>query len=413
MGFGQDIITIVLFLLILGTLVVVHELGHFVSARLANVRVLEFGIGFPPRAKVMAEGKPSPQDVEMVKRRREQRIANARLAGDPQKLEEILDEEPEQARGTLYTLNWLPIGGFVKLEGEDGDETDDPRSFSNAPLRTRLLILLAGVAMNLVAAFTIFTLIAGFATPLSVVRVPLVQAGSPAEIAGLRPGDAIESVDGRTQELFGVYVGERDLLDELRGRLGETVVLGVVRADGTRENLQVTLRSADQIDRDHGPLGISGPPGGGIPIEFSGAYERHDPVTAISKGASQTIAWFGLILDGLGRMASSFIADPGSPPDGVSGPIGIAQGIGQVFWTMGPIMTLYVAGILSANLALVNILPFPPLDGGRMLMLVLKRIFGRRISLSAERLTYFVGFAFLMAFLIWVTFFDITRGTPT
>ena len=98
------------------------------------------------------------------------------------------------------------------------------------------------------------------------------------------------------------------------------------------------------------------------------------------------------------------------------GPIGIATQIGDIFFGAGPILTLYVAGILSANLALVNILPFPPLDGGRMLMIVLKSLFGARISLRAERLTYVVGFVFLMAFLIWVTGFDIARilsGSPT
>ncbi|MEO7665158.1 MAG: site-2 protease family protein, partial [Candidatus Limnocylindrales bacterium] len=92
-----------------------------------------------------------------------------------------------------------------------------------------------------------------------------------------------------------------------------------------------------------------------------------------------------------------------------SGPVGIAMQIGDVFWTLGPLVTLYLAGILSANLAIVNVLPFPPLDGGRMLMLVIKRLAGERISLRAERLTYFVGFAFLLAFLVWVTAFDIAR----
>ena len=91
------------------------------------------------------------------------------------------------------------------------------------------------------------------------------------------------------------------------------------------------------------------------------------------------------------------------------GPVGIATQIGDVFWQLGPIVTLYVAGILSANLAVVNILPFPPLDGGRMLMITLKRLFGARISLRAEQLTYMVGFVFLFAFLIWITGFDILR----
>ena len=109
---AQSIITILLFIFILGALVVIHELGHFVTARLMNVRVLEFGVGFPPRAKVL------------------------RNKGE-----------------TVYTLNWLPIGGFVKLEGEDGDATDDPRAFSAQSLPRRLLILVAGVAMNVLLAF--------------------------------------------------------------------------------------------------------------------------------------------------------------------------------------------------------------------------------------------------------------------
>jgi regulator of sigma E protease len=107
-------------------------------------------------------------------------------------------------------------------------------------------------------------------------------------------------------------------------------------------------------------------------------------------------------------LVESVAADPTAPPP-VAGPIGIATQIGDVFFNAGPIMTLYVAGILSANLAVVNILPFPPLDGGRMLMITLKRIFGTRISLRAEQLTYLVGFAFLFAFIIWVSGFDLIR----
>ncbi|HET9613446.1 MAG TPA: site-2 protease family protein, partial [Candidatus Limnocylindrales bacterium] len=111
---------------------------------------------------------------------------------------------------------------------------------------------------------------------------------------------------------------------------------------------------------------------------------------------------------GLGDLVSQVATNPTAAPP-VAGPIGIATTIGTIFFGAGPIMTIYVAGILSANLALVNVLPFPPLDGGRMLMILLKRIFGTRISLRAERLTYLVGFAFLMAFLIWVSGFDIVR----
>ncbi len=369
-GIVGTVVTVVLFFGILGSLVVLHELGHFVTARLANIRVLEFGIGFPPRAKVL------------------------RSSGE-----------------TLYTLNWLPIGGFVKLEGEDGDATDDPRSFSNAPLRTRLVILIAGVAMNLLTAFVIFFAIAWLASPRVGVVAPVIEPNSPADQAGLRPGDAIVSVDGQTYEFL--ELSEKRILDDLAARAGETVVLGVDRADGGVEDLTVTLRQPN-AQLNQGALGIRvGEGQQSFPLAFSGDYAQNPPGEALVRGVTETGRWFGLILEGLGGLVGGFVADPTAPPP-VQGPVGIATSIGQVFREAGPIMTLYVAAILSANLALVNALPFPPLDGGRMLILVLKRIFGTRISLRAEQLTYFVGFAFLMAFLLWVTVFDVLRGgAPT
>jgi len=357
----QGAVTILLFFLILGSLVLVHELGHFVTARLAGVRVLEFGIGFPPRAKIL------------------------RSKGE-----------------TLYTLNWLPIGGFVKLEGEDGDDGDDPRSFVRARLPTKLIILVAGVAMNLFVAFFIFTMIAWLATPLVGLKFYEVQPGSPAATAGLQPGEAIVAVDGRRFEFFG----QDQILTELRASAGKTVDLTIERPDGSVRDQMVTLRSTGQIDSTHGPLGISSSPD--MPFEFPISYEGHDPVTAIGLGASQTEHWFGVILGGLGDLAKSFAADPTAAPP-AAGPVGIARQIGDVFFGFGPIVTLYVAGILSANLALVNALPFPPLDGGRMLMIVLKSIFGRRLSLRVERLTYVAGFVVLFGFLIWVSGFDVLK----
>ena len=362
----ETVITVVLFLLILGSLVLVHELGHFVTARLAGVRVLEFGIGFPPRARVLASG------------------------GE-----------------TLYTLNWLPIGGFVKLEGEDGDDTDDPRSFANARLPVKLIILIAGVVMNLIAAMTIFTLIALLAWPLVGVVVGRVQPDSPAAAAGLQPGDSIISIDNTPGEFLGPIIGKPDVLQDLRGRAGETVTLGVIRANGTRESIVVKLRPQEELSETKGPLGIQSPAENrSFETRYYGEYVGHDPGTALRIGVGETFRWFGLIIDGLGQVASRFATNPSAAPP-VQGPVGIAVSIGQIFFGAGPILTLYVAGILSANLALVNALPFPPLDGGRMLVIVLKRLLGTRISLQAERLTYFVGFAFLMAFLLWVTYFDV------
>jgi regulator of sigma E protease len=362
-GFFQSIITIVLFILILGGLVIIHELGHFFTARLARVRVLEFGVGFPPRAKVL------------------------RSKGE-----------------TLYTLNWLPIGGFVKLEGEDGNDADDPRSFASQGILRKLTILVAGVAMNVALAFVIFTGIAWLASPYVGVRFFDVQPDSPAAAAGLQPGDAIVAVDGQRYQ----FITGPNALTSLRDRAGATVVLTIDDQARQRRDVSVTLRPEAQIDTEHGALGISGVR---KPFEgyFYGAYAQNDLPSAIAIGARETVRWMGLIVGGLAGLVGSVASDPTAPPP-VSGPIGIATQIGDIFWNSGPIMTLYVAGILSANLAVVNILPFPPLDGGRMLMITLKRIFGARISLRAEQLTYVVGFVFLFAFIIWVTGFDIVRS---
>jgi regulator of sigma E protease len=365
----NPVITIVLFFVVLGSLVLIHELGHFITARLAGVRVLEFGIGFPPRAKVL------------------------RSHGE-----------------TLYTLNWLPIGGFVKLEGEDGDDAGDPRSFVRARLPVRLVILAAGVLMNLLAAFAIFTLIAWLATPFQGLRFQEVQAGSPAAAAGLQPGDAILAVNGRQYEFFGTD----SVLTDLQANVGQPVRLTIERPDGRVEQVTANLRTQAEIDatdglpceQRKGPLGVGGCT---VPFEtrFFGTFSRDLP-SAVRIGVSQTAYWFGVVLRGLGDLATQVVTNPTAPPP-VSGPIGIATQIGDIFFGAGPILTIYVAGILSANLALVNSLPFPPLDGGRALMILLKSVFGARISVRAERMTYVVGFAVLMAFLIWVSGFDLIR----
>ncbi len=358
-GFVQSIITIILFIGILGVLVVIHELGHFVTARLAGVRVLEFGIGFPPRAKVL------------------------RSKGE-----------------TLYTLNWLPIGGFVKLEGEDGEQPDDPRSFSSQGLFTKLWILVAGVLMNLLLAFAIFTSLALIGDPTLGVRIGGVQPASPAEAAGLQAGDVVASING----VYYGALGGSFVLDDLRANAGKPVTLGIERADGSTATVSATLRSPADVAAGKGALGISD-----VTVTTTRVGIPYDAPTAIQVGAQRTVDALGLIVGGLGTLVESVATDPTAPPP-VSGPVGIATQIGDVFWQLGPWFTLYIAGVLSANLAVVNVLPFPPLDGGRMLMITLKRLFGARISLRVEQMTYMVGFVFLFAFLIWITGFDIIRS---
>lgn len=362
-GLLQGAFGVVLFILIIGVLVLIHELGHFFAARRAGVRVHEFGIGFPPRARVL------------------------RSDGE-----------------TLYTLNWLPIGGFVKLEGEDGD-SDDARSFGRAPFLTRQLILVAGVVMNLILAFVIMLVVAWLPQQAIGLQVGTVQPGSPAAAAGLTAGMRLVSVDGRQYDRID---GPIAIVDDLRAKAGETVTLGLTDVNGAPVTVTATLRTPAEISADKGALGVSDLK----TVVLDETFTR-SPVEAVATGAARTVTAFRLILDGLGQLGSSIVSRPTAAPP-VAGPVGIAEQVTVIFWQAGPVATLYVAGLLSANLALVNILPFPPLDGGRAAVLVIKRLFGARVSLRAERLTYAVGFVFLLAFILWISGFDIARlgGAP-
>jgi regulator of sigma E protease len=350
------LVAIVLFIVVLGGIVLIHELGHYLTAKALNVRVLEFGIGFPPRAKVL-----------------------------------------KRSGETLWTLNWLPIGGFVRLEGEDGEAADDPRSFAAKSLRARLAILVAGVGMNIALAFVIFFLIALLATPVLGVRIGVVEADSPAAGAGLVAGDEINRIDGGQFDLFG----GQSVQGALRSHAGQTVTLDIRHADGTRTSVTATLRPASDISETRGALGVG-------KLEQTYEYVGHDLGTSVGIAGNELTRWGGLILSGLVQLVDGIIKDPTKPPP-ASGPIGIAVSLADIFLNVGPIVTLYVAGILSVNLGVVNILPFPPLDGGRGAVLIIKRLFGARVSLRAERLTYAVGFIFLMAFILWISGFDIAR----
>ncbi|MCJ7712741.1 MAG: site-2 protease family protein, partial [Chloroflexi bacterium] len=288
-------VSILLFILVLGGLVLVHELGHFVTARLARVRVLEFGIGFPPRAKSLGRGGVSAGDTASYRLRRAEAIEQAQ--GDPERLEAIL-ESPEDPPGTLYTLNWLPIGGFVKLEDENGGDSGDPRSFGRARLSTKLVILVAGVAMNLLVAFVIFTGIAMVGEPALGVTFSEIVAGSPAEGAGLQAGDTLTSINGVRYSVFD----QQFPTDDLRALAGQAVVLGILHADGSTEDVTVTLRIP--ASPDEGALGVGGL--AGTQLEDI----RYGPGEAIAVGAQRTADAFGMILDGLGKIGRSIVTDP-------------------------------------------------------------------------------------------------------
>ncbi|MEO7117515.1 MAG: M50 family metallopeptidase [Candidatus Limnocylindrales bacterium] len=381
MGFFQGalngVIDIVLLLFILVSLVVVHEFGHFIVARRAKVRVHEFGIGFPPRARVLGR-----------------------------------DSE------TVYTLNWLPIGGFVRLEGEEG-ESADPKAFVNARLRTRLLILAAGVVMNFFVAWIIFGAIAAVADPIADARIGQVVAGSPAEAAGLKggnvltvndkgepltyddAGDLITAIDGRAFPVFDSV----ELVDTtpqglyLREHAGQQVVVSIQHADGSIAQVPVTLRAA--TDPPQPALGV-----------FFSAFPRHDiqrgAVDGLTTGFRRTIDASGLILRGLRDLVTD-IAHPQ-----VSGPIGVVGAVGSVRSDLPPTYLFWLIGVISANLAVVNAVPFPPMDGGRFAVSIIQALTGNRISPRVERGISMTGLALLLGLIVWISFFDIgllDRGT--
>ncbi len=366
----DGLINVVLLLVILVALVVLHEFGHFAMARTAGVRVHEFGIGFPPRARILHRGKD-----------------------------------------TVYTLNWLPIGGFVRLEGEEG-VSEDPRAFSNQRLRTRIVILLAGVIMNFLLAWLIFSLIAGLADPVANVRVASVQVDSPASAAGLvggaqvdtsadgtpiydDSGDLIIAIDGRRFAVFSDLLANPPLA-YLRAHAGQQVTLTVRHPDGSVTDVPVTLRSpADAAD--HGALGIGIQ--GAIPTEDV----QRGPLDAMAIGLQRTIDASTLILRGL----QDLVRDLANPP--VQGPVGMVDTVGSFRTQLPPVYLIWLIGVLSANLAIVNALPLPPLDGGRVLMAVIGRFAGKRLTPQLERSVYLAGWVGLMAFLVWVTMFDVRR----
>ncbi len=370
MPFLDSALNWITLLVILVVLVVIHELGHFIVARRARVRVHEFGIGFPPRARILGRDKE-----------------------------------------TIYTLNWLPIGGFVRLEGEEG-ESEDPRAFVNQPLRTRLTILVAGVFMNFALAWLIFGGIAAAADPVTDIQLGCVSPGSPAQQIGLvggkvlstdangfttcdYTGDTILAINGQRFPSFDDITAGDAPVKALSSHAGQTATLTVRHADGTLEDKTVALRVPTQ---GQGALGIS-----------SFALTRSDqiqqpPVDAVATGFRRTLAASTLILSGLRDLVTN-ITHPT-----VSGPVGIVGAVGVVRSELPPVFLFWLIGMLSANLAIVNVLPIPPMDGGRIAVSIIQRLSGNRISATFERAVYLVGFLALMALLVWITWFDIQRS---
>lgn len=343
--------TIGWFIVVLGVLVFVHEFGHFIMAKYWKITVEEFGIGFPPRLATVAE----------------------------------ID-------GTKYTINALPLGGFVRLVGEE-----DPRitgSFASKGRLARATTLVAGPVMNVVLAVVLYTAIAVIGAPTPVpdkpgVGIYTVLPGSPAEAAGLRAGDTVLRLDNITLGPGGVEV----LQKYIASHAGQAIQVVVER--GGRVLDPITAIPDVSPGEEVGTLGIQVGP--------ALVKQTYSPGRAIVHGFYET----GRLIVLMGITIGEIIR--GTEPLELAGPVGIAQATGEIarwglVWLMG------FTALLSLNLALINLMPFPALDGGRLIFILVEALRGgRRIDPRKERLVHIIGMAVLLSLLAFISYFDLMR----
>lgn len=335
-------------LLLVVPLVVVHELGHLLVARWRGIAIDEFGIGFPPRVATIAR--------------------RGRMA---------------------ITLNALPIGGFVRMVGAE-EGSDEPEGWSRAPLRSKVLVLLAGIAANFLFAWALLTITAGPLAERGAIVVGSVQEGSPAAAAGLLAGDRIVAIDAEPFDRMGG--------SPLARHAGQNVTLTIERG-GAQRDVRATLRSGEEGARN-GVLGISIDA-----VVAIGHYDR-SILDAIAVAGGETVSTAGAVVAGLGTI----IAAPlGGEAPGLSGPIGIAVSVSSAAESIGITGLLRFAGLLSANLAVLNVLPIPPLDGGRIAGLLLRRALGGVRGQRVESRLILVGVVAMLALFAAVTLGDLLR----
>lgn len=364
-------------------LVVFHEFGHYIAARRNDVEVEEFGIGFPPRAKILAKRK-----------------------------------------GTIYSLNWLPLGGFVKLKGEHDQDTEKG-SFGAAKMWPKTKIMLAGVAMNLLAALVLFTVVALLGMPKlldnqftvasdtkvvqqvqdkDVIKIDYVVDNSPAATAGLKADDQILRVDGNSIK------STSDLTDATKSNAGKQVSVETSR-DGQSKVQLITLSKTSPY------LGVA---------PYSGAHGLEvrrstwsAPIVAVGVSKDFTVATFkglGTALKGLGStFAGLFTGNKLARQNGqtqassqVSGPVGIFTVLYEIS-KQGFGLVLFVIALISLTLAIMNALPIPALDGGRLFVMLLYHVRHKELRPEVEERIHGTGFAVLMLLFIVITVVDVRR----
>lgn len=357
MGFLQAVIP---FFVILVVLVVIHELGHFLTAKWFGVRVLEFGIGYPPKIW-------------------------GKKIGD-----------------TEYTINALPLGGFVRLLGEE--DPSDPRSLAAQARWKRIVIMGAGSFMNLLLPVLLFGIsyMIPQEVPAGQAQISFVQPQSPAEKAGLKANDIILAVNGREVRNVSdaAYYIRLNQGETMTWRVRKQLEPGATGLGGGGRITEVQVYARWAPPKGQGPTGISlGQRGGLTETQSYPIWE------ALPRGFRATME--SLVL--ARNQVISWIAAR-NRPEGLAGPVGIAQVTGEVVEQAGWVKLFELAALLSINLAVLNILPLPMLDGGRIFFVLIEMLRGgRRIAPEKEALVHFIGFVVLIGFVIVISFFDVMR----
>lgn len=392
--------TILVFVITLGILVFVHELGHFLVARRNGIGAEEFGFGFPPRMLGFQPlVKKTEKDGKIISETKWRFIWGKR---DTDK--EWKDEDGFEG-GTIYSMNWIPLGGFVKIKGEDGSEKNEKDSFAGKPAWIRIKVLGAGVMMNFLLAWFVISLAFFAGSPQAIeegqggkdskIQIAEVISGTPAQEMGIKAGDEVLRCKMDAPECQNNFIGVSEIQSMINRYKGQEIILEVKRGSQLLE-LKGTPRT--DYPENQGALGIS---------LVKTAIVDYPWYEAIYRGFIGTINLIWLILATFAGIIRDLILGQKVSVD-ISGPVGIAYLTKQVT-DLGFAYILQFVALLSINLGIINAMPFPALDGGRILFILIEKIKGSPVSQKVEQFAHTAGFVALIALMFLVTFRDLIK----
>jgi len=390
--------------------VLVHEFGHFITAKWAGIRVEEFGIGFPPRIVGLRQRDEGGCEVIWMggKRYEEDTYGSRKQTPFSGTSGGVSTPDTPKSNHTIYSINLIPIGGFVRMPGENGDINDesgnyDSQSFAAKSAGKRLIVLVAGVTMNVLLAMVLFTFAFGFGEPNLVPQIGKVVPGSPAATAGIRPGDTVVSANNQPVKFFSDL--QSIVNAELQADKNQHATVPVtlqIRRPGSAELISTTVNVREHPPAGQGPMGIEA--GGKVVFDSIPVWQ------APLRGVQYTFQITTDFLRAIGQMIT------GALPFQVAGPVGIVRITGEVAQSVPsegwwPILSL--TAVLSLNLAIINILPFPALDGGRVVLVLIEVLRGgKRLRPEVEGMINFAGMLMLLTLMVVITFFDVRNLLP-